>query len=566
MRRIWAVFFLASALSSCGELLRLPDLETSSSHGNIEIPEFEVEAVSVSLPVIKSANRSQFVTRVVVGGEGSSPVKRISPAEAIDSIKIKTSARPRYRIGVGDVLNLNRVNTVIDTSGLAREQSVASRLVVGDSGYIELVDAGKVFVMKKTVEEAARAIKTAYEARSTDIAIAVETLEFPVVERQPYRIASADELSLQFILHVSSLDGGRSSSIVTTKSIVDDDGLVRFLQVGTIEVGGLTLSQAQERIGNAALQAEAATDQVQLSIVGFNSQSVVITGDIGVRSIPLSITTNSYDQILSQTGLGISEKTDYVVELSRSGKRYTMRASSILSEGGQKRYSALDGDRLTLRKLSSVPDFRVSIEQHNAHAVNFVNVEGGSKKVLKLGERGMDLRSVLLGEQVNVSLEEDALVKLQRRGQEIRFSAKELLLSSSEKKFWLLPGDSVIVEPLIYETARVLVVGQVGNPTPFTIDRLRRSSLADALFDGKLFQRAAADFKQIYLLRRQSEFTFSAYHFDLSDVENITLAEEMELRPDDVVFVRTNPIAKFNAVLDILIGLSDRGGRLRDEL
>ena len=32
----------------------------------------------------------------------------------------------------------------------------------------------------------------------------------------------------------------------------------------------------------------------------------------------------------------------------------------------------------------------------------------------------------------------------------------------------------------------------------------------------------------------------------------------MELRPGDVIFVRTNPIVKFSAIIDILLGLDSR--------
>ena len=47
---------------------------------------------------------------------------------------------------------------------------------------------------------------------------------------------------------------------------------------------------------------------------------------------------------------------------------------------------------------------------------------------------------------------------------------------------------------------------------------------------------------------------------------NIGLSDRMELRPGDVIFVRTNPIVKFSAMIDILLGLdrriTDVGNRL----
>ncbi|MDA5559059.1 polysaccharide biosynthesis/export family protein [Shimia sp. MMG029] len=566
MRNTIIACVLLNIISSCNEVLRRPELTVEERDSSAVQLDYTVKALPVSPANIKEANRSEFVTRVVLGGEDSAPVKRVSPSSAIGARSPRATEKPKYRIGAGDVIEIGRLNTIIDPNGLAQEQLSVSRLTVGDGGYVELVDAGKIYLKNRTLEEAQVAISTGFGARSADLATTVETTEFPVIEKAPYRIASADVLSLQFILVDTSLDGESSSSVVVTNSIVDESGLVNFLQIGNVEVGGLTLAQAQQRIGDAALQARAATDQVQLSITEFGSQTVVIAGDISVRSVPISIKINTYDKILSQTGLAISEKTDYLVELTRAGRRYSMLASTILSSSKRAKYRALDGDRIVIRKLSSVPDFRVSIEEFNAHNVSFINVAEDRHEILNLDQRGLDLRNVLVAADVNTSEIEDSLVRLVRQGTEFRFSAKELLVSSPGKKIWLFPDDSIIVEPLAYEKATAFLIGQVGNPTPFVIDRSTRSSLSDALFDGELFQRITADFTQIYLLRRSSGTNFTAYHFDLSDVENVTLAEYMELRPGDVVFVRTNPVNKFNDMIDVILGISNRSRNLSDAL
>ncbi|MDO7630940.1 MAG: hypothetical protein MUQ84_08415, partial [Loktanella sp.] len=79
-----------------------------------------------------------------------------------------------------------------------------------------------------------------------------------------------------------------------------------------------------------------------------------------------------------------------------------------------------------------------------------------------------------------------------------------------------------------------------------------------ALFSGGLFSTPSADFKHIYVLRQREGEQYDAYHFDVSEVLNIGLSDRMELRPGDVIFVRTNPIVKFSAIIDILLGLDRR--------
>ena len=125
-------------------------------------------------------------------------------------------------------------------------------------------------------------------------------------------------------------------------------------------------------------------------------------------------------------------------------------------------------------------------------------------------------------------------------------------------KLRLEPGDDVIVEPLEYVASQAVIVGQVGAPKAFPIDRAARSSLSEALFSSGLFTTPGADFTHIYLLRQRDGAAYDAYHFDLSEVLNLGLTDRMELRPGDVIFVRTNPIVKFSTFIDLLIGIDNR--------
>ena len=235
-----------------------------------------------------------------------------------------------------------------------------------------------------------------------------------------------------------------------------------------------------------------------------------------------------------------------------------MRASSILSSNNRGRFVARDGDRIDVRRLSTTPSFRVGVSAFNAHTVTFLDIGTGSPAVLPLTDEALDLRTLLLSRGVKVSRDLDAKVRLVRGGLEYQASASELMILDPSLKVWLKSGDNVVVEPLEYVPSQAVIVGQVGAPQPFPIDQAARSTVSQALFSGGLFSTPSADFKHIYVLRQREGEQYDAYHFDLSEVLNIGLSDRMELRPGDVIFVRTNPIVKFGALIDVLLGLDRR--------
>jgi len=353
---------------------------------------------------------------------------------------------------------------------------------------------------------------------------------------------------------------------VSSSSVVGPDGVATFLQVGAVDVGGLTLSQAQLTLSEAALRGVAATDEVQLNVIEFVSQNIIVTGDVPTSVVTLAPNANTYDNLLASAGVPSTPLSDSLVTLERAGVTYKMRASSILSSNNRGRFVARDGDRIDVRRLSTTPSFRVSVSAFNAHKVTFLDIGTGSPAVLPLTDEALDLRTLLLSRGVKVSRDLDAKVRLVRGGLEYQASASELMILDPSLKVWLKSGDNVVVEPLEYVPSQAVIVGQVGAPQPFPIDQAARSTVSQALFSGGLFSTPSADFKHIYVLRQREGEQYDAYHFDLSEVLNIGLSDRMELRPGDVIFVRTNPIVKFSAMIDILLGLdrriTDVGNRL----
>ena len=566
MRVISVTLTLALTASGCGEVLRTPDVAIGASQVVGEELVYDITALKVTPEVIASANAMPFLALVTVGGAGQGIASRVSVDEAIGSRLPGAGARPAYMIGGGDILRVTRTINIVGGAGLEAEQAEVNNLRVGEDGYIDLTDAGRVLVGGKSNSQAQDAISTAYGARSANEGSRVSEVEFPSGGEANYLIGTGDILSLSFIMSSASLDGDVSSSVVSTSSPVGPDGVATFLQVGPVDVGGQSISEAQSSVSQAALRSNAATDQVQLNVVEFRSQSIIVSGDVLSSIVKLRPLANTYDNVLASAGLLLNPSSDYVVTLERAGTTYQMRASSILSGTNRGRFVALDGDRIDVRLLAATPDFRVNVSAFNAHKVTFLDTGTGSPAVLSLTDEGLDLRTLLLSRGVTVTSDVDAVVRLVRGGSEYRISAKDLMIDDPSRKFWLQPGDNVIVEPLEHVPSQAVIVGQVGSPQPFPIDQAARSTVSQALFSGGLFSTPSADFRHIYVLRKQEAAKYDAYHFDLSEVLNIGLSDRMELRPGDVIFVRTNPIVKLGTFIDVLLGLDNRISKVLDRI
>lgn len=558
MRTISIALSLVLTASGCGEILRTPDVSVGPSTVVGQELEYNISAFKVTPEIVERANSMPFLAQVTVGGAGVGPAQRVRADQAMAGNLPSSNSKPAYALGGGDIIRVSRVINVVGGTGLEAEQTVASDFRVAEDGYIDLSDAGRVLVGGKSITQAQEAISTAYGVRSSTAVDRVSEIEFPADGDPNYKIGVGDVLSASFIITSVSLSGDVSSTVVSTSSVVAPDGVATFLQVGPVEVSGLTLAEAQQAVSQAALRGNAATYQVQVNVSSYQSQSVIISGDVASSVTPLQPGRLSFDKILASSGLVVSGSVDYLVTLSRNGVSYQMRASSILNSANQGRFIAQDGDRIEIRRLSATPEFRVSVVGFNAQKVTFLDVGTGAPAVLPLTDEGLDLRTLLLSRGVKVARDIDATVRLVRGGTEYTGSASDLMIKSPSRKVWLYPGDSVIVEPLEYVPSQAVIVGQVGAPKPFVIDQAARSTVSQALFSGGLFSTPSADFKHIYVLRQQEGANYDAYHFDLSEVLNIGLSDRMELRPGDVIFVRTNPIVKFSTFVDVLLGLDNR--------
>ena len=72
-------------------------------------------------------------------------------------------------------------------------------------------------------------------------------------------------------------------------------------------------------------------------------------------------------------------------------------------------------------------------------------------------------------------------------------------------------------------------------------------------------------FSQIYVLRESGK-KYKAYHLDITSPERINIASSFEMRPDDIVFVATQPLSLYSRTLSQILGSTGLTLQARDTI
>ena len=139
------------------------------------------------------------------------------------------------------------------------------------------------------------------------------------------------------------------------------------------------------------------------------------------------------------------------------------------------------------------------------------------------------------------------------------------LIKNSQKRVRIFPGDRIFVEPLRYRNEKVLLIGETGAQRAIKINSYMRPSLSDTIFSGSALNSNTSDFSQIYVLRKKKK-SFQAYHLDITDPTRASLSNKFEMRPDDIVFVATQPLSLYSRTLSQILGSTGLTLQARDTI
>ena len=158
----------------------------------------------------------------------------------------------------------------------------------------------------------------------------------------------------------------------------------------------------------------------------------------------------------------------------------------------------------------------------------------------------------------------DVKIRVLRKGEKYIFSLMNTIKKSSSK-FRLFPNDKVFISPLNYRKENVLVVGESGTQRAVQINSVERPTLSDTIFSGSVLNNVTSDFSQVYVLRKKRS-QYSAYHLDITNPARISLSNQFEMRPDDIVFIATQPWSLYSRALSQILGSTGLTIQARDTL
>lgn len=295
---------------------------------------------------------------------------------------------------------------------------------------------------------------------------------------------------------------------------VQDDGDIAIPDVGRINVGDMTLSEAEDAIFERLIAARI-DPTFSLEVAEFNSQRVSVGGAVrnpGV--VPVGMTPVYLDEVLASAGgLSTSEDEFSVIRIYRNGSLYQIPTADLYSDQGLQRIRLVDGDSLFV-------DTAYDFEQASAYF----------EEIIARAQYTQSARANAIAElQTEVSIRRGAL-------EESRQNFRDRLEFGAEGGEY------------------VYIAGEVGQPGRFELPFENTAVLADALFDAGGWSESTGNPSQIYLMRALESSAYlsavTAYRLDGSNAANLVLATRLELRPGDVIFVAEQPVTRWNRVID----------------
>ena len=191
-----------------------------------------------------------------------------------------------------------------------------------------------------------------------------------------------------------------------------------------------------------------------------------------------------------------------------------------------------------------------------------LSIEGQPGKVIAITDSPITLASVLLENGLSVDGKNIVQINLLRDDKSYTFTL-DSLLDITKPKVYLQSRDRIVVKLLQYKENKVFILGGV-SPQIFKINPSKRETLADVLFtSGGALSASSAKRSEVYLLRGSSPVV--AYHLDAQSPTRLIVADAMELRPNDILYVAEQPIMSFNRTLATILPLRILLRDIKDE-
>ena len=307
--------------------------------------------------------------------------------------------------------------------------------------------------------------------------------------------------------------GAETSQSVLQQYTVRDGGVIGIPTVGTVEIAGLTIEEAEARLFQRFI--EAGIDPAfSLEIAEYNSRRIAVGGAVGRPSvIPVNLNIPTLDEALIAAG-GIQVDTPEFasIRIYRDGSLYQIPLETYRAQGDLRSQRLQSGDAV------------------------FVDTTYDLDRALAYFEQQIQLAGLQRQARLNAINELQAEIGL-----------RSAALSEQRELFGARSDLGAEARDYVY------LAGEVAQQSRFTMPYEQQVSLADVLYGSGGFDVTTGNPAHIYVLRSSSnpaEFgAVTAWNLNAVNAVNLTLAADFQMRPDDIVFIEEQPITRWNRAL-----------------
>ncbi len=552
--KITFAFVLMSLLLSCSQILQTVNLDINTEDNSVQ-EVFNVVEKTLTIEEAREQKAADYKRMVLKSGRGAN-AQPIPEKLALKSEFPKSEAPREYILGIGDTLSFsrlienNRSNNKIKKKWPAQHKASNYSLGIGDTLALTLIKTTKTNQQLVPNDENQNVIITSQQIDET----------------------------------------------INSRGRIGSDGSVLLLEVGRLEAKGKSLNELRSEVRNILIR-NGISPRFQLEISEFKSKKAYLTINSTSKVIVLDDQKTTIRDLLTSAGVGIKSGVITRIRLQRDGKEFSIRLRDLFNqyatniEVQSDDHIFIEDSSANLKIFSSVidkegnvvfegvgklkaaghtlSDLRIDIENlmqlvpdtQNAFQVQITNFASQTALLTSQGKPGVlipitdtpiKLSEILVQNNLNVDDNNIIQINLHRGGITHRFILDDLLALNAPQVY-IRPNDKITTKLLPYKVNKVFILGGV-SPQIFKISPENRETLADILFtSGGPLSSSSARRSEVYLLRGNNPVI--AYHLDAQSPTRLMVADAMELRPNDIVYVAEQPIMSFNRTLATIIPL-----------
>jgi len=343
----------------------------------------------------------------------------------------------------------------------------------------------------------------------------------PEIQRTPYRIGVGDVILLATrgtATTIEQLSGLLAAQNSRQGYTVRDDGAIAIPEVGTVTIANMTVEEAEDSLFNALVE-KAIDPSFSLEVAEYNSQKVAVGGAVGsARLVPITLTDlHLGDALVAAGGVKVKDEKFATIRIYRDGTLYQIPVETYLKRPELRNTLLQNGDAIYV-------DTTYDLDRAFAYFKQEIDV---------IALRSSARTTALSALQSEIAIQRTALQE--RRD-----------IFEARSKFDAEDRDYVYL------------TGEVGTQSRVALPYGRQATLADVLYDEGGFKTTTGDPAQIYVLRANSAQSgaVTAYHLDATNVTNLVLATQLQMRPNDIVFIEEQVITKWSRALQQLFPIA----------